>query len=132
MPEAFLPLAETAIYLAVAPKSNSALRAYSAAVEDVRATLHQPVPLHLRNAATRLNKGMGFGAGYRYAHDFEGGVVEQQHLPDSLAGRRYYEPTDHGVEARIGERLRAMRDELTRRRREAQPSQPEGSDSGHS
>jgi len=94
--------------------------------------MHQPVPLHLRNAATRLNKSMGFGEGYRYAHDFDGGVVEQQHLPDSLAGRRYYQPTDHGVEARMGERLRAMRDELTRRRREAQPSQPEGSESGHS
>ncbi|HXA30123.1 MAG TPA: replication-associated recombination protein A [Candidatus Angelobacter sp.] len=123
MPEAFLPLAETAIYLAVAPKSNSAYRAYGAAIEDVRRTLHQPVPLHLRNAATGLGRSMGFGDGYRYAHDFDGGIVDQQHLPDSLAGRRYYEPTDRGVEARMGERLRAMRDELARRR---------GSSSGHS
>ncbi len=130
MPEAFLPLAEAAIYLAVAPKSNSAYRAYGAALEDVRRTLHQPVPLHLRNPVTRLGKDMGFGDGYRYAHDFEGGIVDQQHLPDSLAGRRYYEPTDRGVEARMGERLRSMREELDRRRR-AQ-SQPGGSSSGHS
>jgi putative ATPase len=116
MPEAFLPLAETAIYLAVAPKSNSAYRAYNAAMEDVRATLHQPVPLHLRNPSTGLGKSMGFGDGYRYAHDFQGGIVDQQHLPDSLAGRRYYEPTDRGIEARMGERLRALREELERRR----------------
>jgi len=118
MPEGFLPLAEAAIYLAAAPKSNSALRAYSRAMEDVRATLHQPVPLPLRNAVTGLGRSMGFGQGYRYAHDFEGGVVEQQHLPDALVGRHYYEPTDHGAEARIAERLRAAREELDRRRRE--------------
>jgi len=116
MPEAFLPLAEAAIYLAAAPKSNSAYRAYGRAMEDVRATLHQPVPLHLRNAVTRLGRELGYGEGYRYAHDHEGGVVEQQHLPDSLAGRRYYEPTQQGVEARIAERLRAIREELARRR----------------
>ncbi len=116
MPEGFLPLAEATVYLAAAPKSNSAYRAYGRALEDVRATLHQPVPLHLRNAVTGLGRAMGFGEGYRYAHDFEGGVVEQQHLPDALAGRRYYQPTDHGVEARIAERLRALREELERRR----------------
>jgi putative ATPase len=118
MPEGFLPLAEATIYLAAAPKSNSALRAYSRAMEDVRTTLHQPVPLPLRNAVTGLGRSMGFGKGYRYAHDFEGGVVEQQHLPDALAGRRYYEPTDQGVEARIAERLRLMYAELDRRRRD--------------
>jgi putative ATPase len=117
MPEAFLPLAETAIYLAVAPKSNSALRAYGAAIEDVRKTLHLPVPLHLRNPVTGLGRAMGFGDDYRYAHDFEGGIVDQQHLPDALKDRRYYQPTDHGVEARMGERLRAMREELEKRRR---------------
>ena len=116
MPEGFLPLAEATLYLAAAPKSNSALRAYGRALEDVRATLHQPVPLHLRNAVTRLGREMGFGEGYRYAHDFEGGVVEQHHLPDQLAGRRYYEPSEQGVEARIAERLRALREELSRRR----------------
>ena len=85
MPEGYLPLAEAALYLATAPKSNSAMRAYVAAVDDVRETLHQPVPLHLRNASTSLNRGMGFGAGYRYAHDQAGAVVDQQHLPDQLA-----------------------------------------------
>jgi putative ATPase len=116
MPEGFLPLAEATIYLAAAPKSNSALRAYGKAMEDVRATLHQPVPLHLRNPATGLGRKMGFGDGYRYAHDYDGGVVDQQHLPDALAGRRYYEPSEFGVEQRIGERLRAVRAELERRR----------------
>jgi putative ATPase len=116
MPEGFLPLAEAAIYLAAAPKSNSAYRAYGRAMEDVRATLHQPVPLHLRNPVTGLGRAMGFGDDYKYAHDFEGGIVEQQHLPDSLVGRRYYEPTDRGVEARIAERLRMIREELARRR----------------
>jgi putative ATPase len=116
MPEGFLPLAEATLYLAAAPKSNSALRAYGRAVEDVRATLHQPVPLHLRNPVTGLGRTMGFGDGYRYAHDFQGGIVTQQHLPDALAGRRYYEPTDRGVEARIAERLRMVREELERRR----------------
>ena len=110
MPEGHLPLAEAALYLAAAPKSNSALRAYSAAIEDVRETLHQPVPLHLRNASTSLMKGMGFGRGYRYAHDQSGAVVDQQHLPDSLVGHRYYEPTDHGGEAAIAQRLRDARD----------------------
>ncbi len=84
MPEGYLPLAEAALYLATAPKSNSAMRAYVAAVDDVRETLHQPVPLHLRNASTSLNRGMGFGKGYTYAHDQEGAVVDQQHLPDQL------------------------------------------------
>ncbi len=85
MPEGFLPLAEAALYLAAAPKSNSVLRAYVAASSDVAETLHQPVPLHLRNAVTGLGRSMGYGSGYRYAHDHEGGVVEQEHLPASLA-----------------------------------------------
>ncbi len=92
MPEGYLPLSETAIYLALAPKSNSALTAYGRALDDVRTTITDPVPLHLRNAATGLMKQLGHGANYKYAHDFEGHTVEQQHLPDNLAGRRYYEP----------------------------------------
>ena len=109
MPEGYLPLAEAALYLATAPKSNSALRAYAAARDDVAATLHQPVPLHLRNAVTGLQRSMGFGAGYRYAHDQPDAAVEQLHLPDQLVGRRYYEPTDRGDEAHIAARLEAMR-----------------------
>jgi putative ATPase len=116
MPEGFLPLAEAALYLATAPKSNSAMRAYAAAVEDVRETLHQPVPLHLRNASTSLTKGMGFGRGYRYAHDEAGAVVDQQHLPDELRGHRYYTPTDHGAEALIAARLAEIRETLEQRR----------------
>jgi putative ATPase len=116
MPEGYLPLAEAALYLATAPKSNSAMRAYVAAVDDVRETLHQPVPLHLRNASTSLNRGMGFGAGYKYAHDQAGSVVDQQHLPDDLAGHRYYTPTDRGAEAAIAERLEHIRALLAQRR----------------
>jgi putative ATPase len=116
MPEGFLPLAEAALYLAAAPKSNSVLRAYVAASSDVAETLHQPVPLHLRNAVTGLGRAMGYGSGYRYAHDHEGGVVEQQHLPESLAGRRYYEPSTNGVEREVGERLTSIRQALERRK----------------
>ena len=94
MPEALFPLTEAALYLARAPKSNSALRAYSAAREAIRETGNLPVPLHLRNAVTGLMRSMGYGRGYRYAHDYDGGTVEQQHLPDQLKGRRFYEPTD--------------------------------------
>jgi putative ATPase len=94
MPEARLPLSEAAIYLARAPKSNSAYRAYDAASEAVRQTGNLPVPLHLRNAVTGLMRQMGYGKGYRYAHDHEGARVEQQHLPDQLEDRKFYEPTD--------------------------------------
>jgi putative ATPase len=116
MPEGFLPLAEATLYLAAAPKSNSVLRAYVAASSDVAETLHQPVPLHLRNAVTGLGRSMGYGAGYRYAHDHEGGVVEQQHLPTSLAGRRYYEPSRNGDEREVSERLISIREALERRK----------------
>ena len=75
-------------------------------------TLHEPVPLHLRNAVTALGRAMGFGAGYRYAHDEPGGVAEQQHLPDRLAGRRYYEPGERGAEAAIAVRLTEIRRRL--------------------
>jgi putative ATPase len=116
MPEGFLPLAEAALYLAAAPKSNSVLRAYVAASSDVAETLHQPVPLHLRNAVTGLGRAMGYGAGYRYAHDHEGGIVEQQHLPTSLVGHRYYEPSGNGVEREVSERLISIREALDRRK----------------
>jgi putative ATPase len=116
MPEGFLPLAEATLYLAAAPKSNSVLRAYVAASSDVAETLHQPVPLHLRNAVTGLGRSMGYGAGYRYAHDHEGGVVEQQHLPTSLAGRRYYEPSQNGDEREVSERLLSIRQALEHRK----------------
>jgi len=105
MPEGYLPMAECAIYLATAPKSNSALVAYGKALADARETRNDPVPLHLRNAVTGLMRDLGYGKGYRYAHDFPGARVQQQHLPDRLAGRRYYQPSDRGFERRIRERL---------------------------
>jgi putative ATPase len=116
MPEGYLPLAEAALYLATAPKSNSALRAYASARADVAETLNQPVPLNLRNAVTGLDRSLGFGQGYRYAHDHPDSVVEQQHLPETLAGRRYYEPSQQGAEAEIATRLQAIRDKVAQER----------------
>ena len=112
MPEGYLPLAEATIYLAAAPKSNSALVAYGAAAEDVRAHPDAAVPLHLRNAVTGLQRAEGYGAGYRYAHDFEGGVASQEYLPPELLGRHYYRPSRRGAEAAIAERLAALRRRL--------------------
>ena len=105
LPEGSLALAELVVYLALAPKSNAIYRAYGAARDDVAATRNDPVPLHLRNAPTRLMREAGFGKGYKYAHDFEGGVVGQQNLPANLAGRRYYRPTDRGFERDLAERI---------------------------
>jgi putative ATPase len=109
MPEGFFPLSEATLYLALAPKSNSIGTAYQHAVEAVRETGDLPVPLHLRNAPTGLMKGMDYGKGYKYAHAFEGHVAEQQHLPDALAGRTMYEPSDQGREAQLSEHLRQLR-----------------------
>lgn len=97
MPEAVLPLSEAAVYLARAAKSNSAMRAYGAAAQAIRETGNLPVPLHLRNAATGLMRALGYGRGYKYAHDFPGARVEQQRLPKELQGRRFYEATDRDV-----------------------------------
>ena len=100
MPEGYLILAEAALYLALAPKSNSVLSAYQAALTDVQARGQLPVPLHLRNAVTGLMKSLGYGAGYEYAHDSEGHAAEGQvHLPEALAGRRYYEARSEGAES---------------------------------
>jgi putative ATPase len=92
MPEAVLPLTEAALYLALAPKSNSALTSYGAARELIEQTGNEAVPLHLRNAPTGLMKSMGYGKGYKYAHDFEGGVADQVHMPDKLKGHKVYRP----------------------------------------
>jgi putative ATPase len=92
MPEAVLPLTEATLYLALAPKSNSALTAYGAARELIEQTGNEAVPLHLRNATTGLMKSMGYGKGYKYAHDYEGGVADQHHLPEKLVGRKVYKP----------------------------------------
>jgi len=105
LPEGRIPLAQATTYLASAPKSNAAYRAMLAAGEAVRAHGALPVPLALRNAPTPLMKGLGYGGGYRYPHDYEGAVVEQDCLPDALAGSRFYAPTDRGAEVAIGARL---------------------------
>ena len=109
IPEGDLALAQAAIYLSVAPKSDSAYRAMNAIQQDVEQTIAEPVPMNLRNAPTRLMKAWGYGEGYQHAHQFEDAVVDMDCLPPSLAGRRYYHPTGHGLEKRIGERLEEIR-----------------------
>lgn len=93
LPEARLSLAEAAVYLANAPKSNRVYMAYEAAAEDARQTQAEPVPLHLRNAPTKLMKGLGYGKEYKYAHDYDEGKAEMECLPEKLKGKKYYAPT---------------------------------------
>jgi putative ATPase len=104
-PEGELALAQAVVYLCQAPKSNAVYRAYGGVLKDVEETRNEPVPLHLRNAVTGLMQGLGYGKGYQYAHDYANAQVTQAHLPPNLAGRRYYQPTQHGFEATIAERL---------------------------
>ena len=106
MPEARIPLAEATVYLATAPKSNSAYMALEQALADVRQRAGEPVPLHLRNAVTGLMRNVGYGKDYQYAHDHPGHFVEQDFLPPSLKDRRYYQPTEEGSEKEIVERLK--------------------------
>ena len=111
MPEGKLALAQVAVYLATAPKSNSLYTAYKRVQEEVTKGPKADVPKHLRNPVTPLMKGMGYGKGYKYAHDYPGHYVKQQNLPDSLKGRRYYSPSDQGLERQIAERLESLRKE---------------------
>jgi len=108
-PEGYLALAQAAVYLALAPKSNALYTAYGEVREDVHKTEADPVPLHLRNAPTGLMKSVGYGKGYKYAHDFEEKVTDMSCLPDNLAGRTYYTPTDQGFEQRLRQRLDDIR-----------------------
>jgi putative ATPase len=108
-PEGNLALAQAAVYLSLAPKSNALYTAYGDVKEDVQKTEADPVPLHLRNAVTGLMKNVGYGKGYQYAHDYEERVTNMSCLPDNLAGRSYYQPTDQGFEARIRQRLEDIR-----------------------
>ncbi len=105
LPEGKLALAQCVIYLSAAPKSNSVYTAYSAVADEVEHTRAEPVPLHIRNAPTRLMKNLGYGKGYQYAHDIDGKVADMDCLPDSLKGRQYFHPQDAGLEARIKQRL---------------------------
>jgi putative ATPase len=109
LPEGYLPMSQAAIYLAVAPKSNSSLTTYSAAKGDVEQFGALPVPMHLRNASTGLSKSLGFGQGYQYPHNFEGNFVVENYLPDELSGHRYYQPSQSGRERDIAEHLAALR-----------------------
>ena len=108
-PEGNLALGQAAVYLALAPKSNAVYRAYGEVQDDLQSTMAEPVPLHIRNAATGLMKNLGYGKGYQYAHDHEDKVTDMTCLPESLAGRIYYHPTDQGFEARIRQRLEDIR-----------------------
>ncbi|MQA29846.1 MAG: replication-associated recombination protein A, partial [Luteitalea sp.] len=116
MPEGNTALAQAAIYLAAAPKSNAVYEAYNRASEDAHTNLAQPVPLNLRNAPTKLMKDLAYGAGYRYAHDDDDAVTEMPCLPEALAGRKYYRPTDRGFEKELKRRLEGW-DEIKKRRR---------------
>src|SRR6266404_2434597 len=108
-PEGHLALAQAAVYLSLAPKSNALYTSYGAVLEDVQKTEADPVPLHLRNAVTGLMKNIGYGQGYKYAHNFDERVTDMSCLPDNLAGRTYYKPTDQGFEQRLRLRLDEIR-----------------------
>jgi putative ATPase len=120
LPECKLALAQAAVYLSVAPKSNSIYLAYSAVENDVQETINEPPPLHIRNAPTSLMKELGYGRGYQYAHDLKEKVADMICLPDSLKGRRYYHPSDQGTEKRIQEIL----EEIRRRRQRSKIPPP--------
>ena len=109
MPEGNTALAQAAIYLATAPKSNAVYVAYGRAADDAQQQVADPVPLHLRNAPTRLMKQLNYGKGYQYAHDQPDAVADMDCLPDSLKGRTYYEPKERGFEKEISRRLAAWK-----------------------
>jgi len=108
-PEGDLALAEAVVYLCLAPKSNSVYTAYGAVQAEVENTRQEPVPLHLRNAPTRLMKELDYGKGYRYAHDEEGRVADMDCLPETLKGRSYYKPTQEGREKLLAQRMEEIR-----------------------
>lgn len=113
LPECDLALAQAAVYLACAPKSNALYVGLGDARRDVLQRPNEPVPLHLRNAPTALMKRLGYGKGYQYAHDFEAGVAPMDCLPPSLQGKRYYHPKAHGLERRLADRLKRLKEGTT-------------------
>jgi putative ATPase len=108
-PEGNLALAQAAVYLSLAPKSNALYTGYGSVTKELEGTRTEPVPLHLRNAPTGLMKNIGYGKGYQYAHDVEDKVADMTCLPESLAGKTYYRPTDQGFEARLRQRMEEIR-----------------------
>ncbi|MFC1827353.1 replication-associated recombination protein A [Thermodesulfobacteriota bacterium] len=117
-PEGELALVQAAVYLATAPKSNALYKAYNDVKRDIEKTGSLPVPLHIRNAPTRLMRELDYGKGYRYAHDDTDGLVDQEHLPELLSGRKYYHPTNRGYEALVKDRLTKWRQILQNRKEE--------------
>ncbi len=111
-PEGELALAQSVIYLATAPKSNAVYTAYNEAIKDAHELKDEPVPLHLRNPVTPLMGAFGYGRGYKYVHDYKNNIVKQEHLPEKLKGRIYYNPTDNGFEKHIKERILKWKKEL--------------------
>jgi putative ATPase len=109
MPECSVHLTQAVVYLSLAPKSNALYMAYETAKRDAITQLAEPVPLHIRNAPTKLMKDLGYGKGYQYAHDTQDKLTDMRCLPDSLLGRVYYEPTEQGLEARFKERLEQIK-----------------------
>jgi putative ATPase len=107
-PESRIILSEAAIYLATSPKSNSSYMAIEAALEKVKETGDLPVPLHIRNAPTRLMKNLGYGKDYKYAHSFEGNFAEDNFLPEDIKGTRFFEPGENPKEEEIRKRLSKM------------------------
>ncbi len=116
LPECKLALAQAAVYLSVAPKSNALYTAYSAIEDDIQKTRNDSPPLHILNAPTRLMEELGYGKGYQYAHDLTDKVAAMECLPESLRGRQYYHPTDQGMEKRIQEILQILKDKKNRQK----------------
>jgi len=123
-PEGNLALAQAAVYLALAPKSNALYIGYGEVARDLQETQSEPVPLHLRNAVTKLMKGVGYGRGYQYAHDYDEKLTDMTCLPYSLASRVYYRPTDQGFEQRLRQRLEEIRKIKTTSPKRVKPSKP--------
>jgi len=115
-PEGELALAEIAVYLAIAPKSNAIYAAFKAVNRELDSGYAHEVPKQLRNAPTRLMKDQGWGKGHEYAHDEAGAITGMECLPDKLAGKRFYHPTEYGVEARIKQRLEEIRAAVEKKR----------------
>ena len=123
-PEGELPIVQAVLYLATAPKSNAAYAAYNKVRQDIERTGSLPVPLHIRNAPTKMMKELGYGKGYQYAHDAPSALVDQDHLPPQLRGARYYEPSNRGHEALIKDRLTKWRHMLAQRKSDMEKMKP--------
>jgi len=124
MPEGGLALAQAVVYLALAPKSNALYTAYGAVLEDVEKTAAEPVPLHIRNAVTKLMKQVGYGKGYQYAHDLDEKVADMECMPDNLRGREYYHPRAEGREKLLAQRM----EEIKQRKEELRRAEQSNSD----